>query len=81
MAVEFLTMIFFFAGYIVEVCLSRFVAVATVISPVNCEPLPYNSGYPGYDYGYNPNVGCQCTKAAVAFAAFSWYQVYKLRLM
>jgi hypothetical protein len=58
---------------------SRFIAVAAVIGPVNCDArgLYYPYEYPPGDEAYypGPNVGCQCTKAAIAFAAFSWYDI------
>jgi Membrane-associating domain len=58
--VEFLTMLFFFAG---------FIAVAADIGDVSCDLFDddafFGSG--------NLKTGCQCTKAAIAFGAFSWY--------
>jgi hypothetical protein len=56
-ALEFLNMIFFFAG---------FIAVAAGIGSFSCE------GFSGFGFSNNLKTGCQTTKAATAFGAFSW---------
>src|SRR2546421_8348603 len=70
--IEFLAIIFFFPGSVPQIfqtrlshLTGRFIAVAAVIGPANCDArATYYNGYP-YDgvYYYGPNVGCQCTKA------------------
>jgi hypothetical protein len=55
---EFLNMIFFFAG---------FIAVAAAIGTFNCDLLDDEFGF-----GSDLKTGCQTTKAATAFGAFSW---------
>jgi hypothetical protein len=52
-------MIFFFAG---------FIAVAADIGDVDCNFLGDDTFF-----GANLKTGCECTKAAIAFGAFSWY--------
>jgi hypothetical protein len=58
LVLEFLNMIFFFAG---------FIAVAAAIGTFNCDLLDDEFGF-----GSDLKTGCQTTKAATAFGAFSW---------
>jgi len=57
LGLEFLNMIFFFAG---------FIAVAAGIGSLDCEALD------GFEFSNGLKTGCQTTKAATAFGAFSW---------
>jgi len=45
----------------------RFIAAAADVGTFNCDLLDDDGFFSGF------KTGCECTKAAIAFAAFSWY--------